>query len=46
MMENKYIKLRILLVGIIFITAFAAIAAKYIAATGCRRKHPTSTKNH
>ena len=30
MMENKYIKLRILLVGIIFITAFAAIAAKAV----------------
>ena len=29
-MENKYIKLRILLVGIIFITAFAAIAAKAV----------------
>ncbi len=29
-MENKYIKFRILLVGAIFITAFAAIAAKAI----------------
>jgi cell division protein FtsI (penicillin-binding protein 3) len=29
-MENKYIKFRILLVGIIFITAFAGIAAKAV----------------
>jgi cell division protein FtsI (penicillin-binding protein 3) len=29
-MENKYIKLRILMVGIIFIMAFAAIAAKAV----------------
>ena len=29
-MENKYIKLRILLVGAIFIAAFATIAAKAV----------------
>ena len=29
-MENKYIKLRILLVGILFVAAFAAIAAKAV----------------